>query len=280
MLWTRLGRDSPRTARRLAACAVVACAAALASAAAAPAQDSPLHLTEVVDDTFTDSQCGFRVTVHTFADFRHSVFFDDGGNVDRVITSVSQAETTLSANGVVLRSAGAGATITEFKPESGAESTTTHGLTANFVVPGAGPVWLDAGRIFYLFAPRRPISSPACGSSTARRCARHSPADRSIPAAPNDGGPPRSPSRAGVPYTDATNRAWKATAPVALLLPHRCRSDGMADHAPVDACCSGCSTLGLRDASMRLDLRVVVRRTRYRAAPVAWLRASRKSNVT
>lgn len=157
MWWTRLGRNSPRTARRLAACAVVACAAALATAAAAPAQDSPLHLTEVVDDTFTDSQCGFPVTVHTFGDLRHSVFFDDEGNVDRVITSVSQAETTLSANGVVLRSAGAGATITEFKPESGAESATTHGLTANFVVPGAGPVWIEAGRIVYLFAPRRPI---------------------------------------------------------------------------------------------------------------------------
>jgi hypothetical protein len=155
--WTRLRRDSPLTARRLAACAVVACCAALASAAAAPAQDSPLHLTEVVDDTFTDSQCGFPVTVHTSADLRHTVFFDTEGNVDRVITSVSQAETTLSANGVVLRSVGAGATITEFKPEGGAESATTHGLTANFVVPGAGPVRVEAGRIVYLFAPRRPI---------------------------------------------------------------------------------------------------------------------------
>jgi hypothetical protein len=57
--WTRLGRDSPRTARRLAACAVVAWSAALASAAAAPAQDSPLHLTEVVDDMFTDIQYRF-----------------------------------------------------------------------------------------------------------------------------------------------------------------------------------------------------------------------------
>ena len=157
MWWTRLGRDSPRRARRLAAFAVVACSAALASAAAAPAQDSPLHLTEVVDDTFTDSQCGFPVTVHTFADLRHTVFFDTEGKVDRVITSLSQAETTLSANGAVLRSAGAGATITEYKPEGGAESATTHGLTANFVVPGTGPIWIEAGRIVYLFAPRRPI---------------------------------------------------------------------------------------------------------------------------
>jgi hypothetical protein len=157
MWWTRLGSDSPRTARRLAACAVVAWSVALAIAAAAPAQDSPLHLTEIVDDTLTDIQCGFPVTVHTVADVRLTAFFDAEGNVDRVITSVSQAETTLSANGVVLRSAGAGATMTEFKPESSAESATTHGLTANFVVPGAGPVWIEAGRIVYLFAPRRPI---------------------------------------------------------------------------------------------------------------------------
>ena len=157
MWWTRLGKGSPGTARRLAACALVTCAAALASAGAAPAQDSPLHLTEVVDDTFTDNQCGFPVTVHTVADLHHIVFFDAEGNVDRVITSVSQSETTLSANGVVLRSAGAGATITEFKPEGGAESATTHGLTTNFVVPGTGPIWIEAGRIVYLFAPRRPI---------------------------------------------------------------------------------------------------------------------------
>ena len=132
-------------------------AVVLGVAAPAAAQTAPLHLSEVIDDTFTDTQCGFPVTVHVFGDLHHTVFFDEAGNVERVITSVSEGGTTLTANGVVLRSAGSGATITEFKPEGGAASAATHGLSFNFVVPGAGPVWLEAGRIVYLFDPRTPI---------------------------------------------------------------------------------------------------------------------------
>jgi len=136
----------------------------LALTAPAVAQSPPLHQRELIDETSIYGECGFPVTVHLFADVRYTVFFDDQGNVNRVIMSVSRAETTLSANGVVLRSAGAGATITEFEPEGGAESAATHGLTANFVVPEVGPVWLEAGRIVYLFDPRRAVFVAGVGS--------------------------------------------------------------------------------------------------------------------
>jgi hypothetical protein len=102
------------------------------------------------------------------------VFFDEEGN-ERVIASVSQGETTLSADDEVLRSAGAGATITEFAPEGGAASAVTHALTANFVFPGVGRSGSKPTRSSICSLHRERSLWPESRFSMAKRCVPRSP---------------------------------------------------------------------------------------------------------
>lgn len=136
---------------------VLAGVAAAAVAAPAVAATPPEQITEILDTTRTETRtCGFPITWQTSATVRYTVFLDDDGMLDRVIEKVSQAEVTVTANGVMLRSAGAGATIIEFTA-GGVDYFVTHGLSVNLIVPGVGPVFVEAGRSVYLVRPLRRI---------------------------------------------------------------------------------------------------------------------------
>jgi hypothetical protein len=52
--------------------------------------------------TDTDTQCGFPITVHVFANVRDTILFDTDNKLHRVIEAVAHATITLSANGTTL----------------------------------------------------------------------------------------------------------------------------------------------------------------------------------
>jgi hypothetical protein len=101
-----------------------------------------------VDDTL----CAFPVVVTSSSNLTFLIEFDDQGRPDRVHETVNQAVIEYSANGKTLTAKGSGGIDYdwEFNPDRTIMAT-TFGIDLLLVIPGYGPVFLDAGRgVFFL----------------------------------------------------------------------------------------------------------------------------------
>jgi hypothetical protein len=112
-----------------------------------------------VDEVFQDersltdrSTCSFEVAVHLTATIHDRLFLDAAGNLERIHETVRQVVIEFTANGRTLTARGTGGIDIQIAPD-GSTSATTFGIDLLLVLPGQGPILLDAGRAAFVFDP-------------------------------------------------------------------------------------------------------------------------------
>ena len=139
--------------RRLFVTVLVICSGLVVSAAAAQ-PGSVVHDRYSVDQTFILTRmCPFPVVERAVGEVDDAYFFDAGGSLTRVHETVHQALITYAANGKSLDGRGSGGFDVQFNPD-GTRTVSTFGINVLVVIPGQGPVILDAGRSNFSFDPR------------------------------------------------------------------------------------------------------------------------------
>jgi hypothetical protein len=116
----------------------------------ASANTVEVHFTTVDETRLITDICAFDVQEHAVGTFKVIDFFDDSGNIIKsILTNFGGPYTlTVSANGVTLTSQTVTTVIiVTFNPDGSLNTISVTGLNQNFVLPGGGTVFLDAGRI-------------------------------------------------------------------------------------------------------------------------------------
>jgi hypothetical protein len=104
--------------------------------------------------SFTDrTSCPFDVEVHLTATIHDRLFFGAAGNLERVHETVRHVTIEFTANGTTLTATGTGGIDLRYAAD-GSISATTFGIDLLLVLPGQGPIFLDAGRAAFVFDPR------------------------------------------------------------------------------------------------------------------------------
>lgn len=133
-------------ARKTAVSVTVAALALLASTAALHAAGQPERFTFEVDRTMTDTRlCGFPVLARDQGTIRLAFHFDKQGAIEWVNVTTSQYRITLE-------NPETGVSLWTPSPEHILETafdTTNTGLVIRFVLPEAGLLALDAGRVIF-----------------------------------------------------------------------------------------------------------------------------------
>lgn len=129
----------------LAVVATVLTAAALPAVALPPEQDS----FEFVDEFTDEESCGFAIDVSFVGQGTERLFFDQNGDLDKIILNLSDRGTvTNPANGKTLKGRDAWTVIVEF--ENGEDvGSSIAGLVFHLNAPGGGIVLIDAGRLVF-----------------------------------------------------------------------------------------------------------------------------------
>ena len=110
---------------------------------------------EVFQDerSFTDrTSCPFDVGVHLTATIHDRLYFDATGNLERVHETVRHVTIEFTANGTTLGARGTGGIDLRFAAD-GSISSTTFGIDLVLVLPGQGPIFLDAGSATFVLDP-------------------------------------------------------------------------------------------------------------------------------
>jgi hypothetical protein len=142
----------------------VAAVPAVAAVAVATADAAkPSVVVEQVDVTRTiparPDRCSFPLVVHVEGASRTTTFFDNGGNVDRVVTLLDSYSISFTnpANGKSVKTVLAGPFIVE--PDGdGTVKVTIPGNDGHFTGPGEGVLWSNVGRIVYLASADDPFT--------------------------------------------------------------------------------------------------------------------------
>jgi hypothetical protein len=111
----------------------------------------------IVHDRYVDSStrvdttlCSFPVTQSGSSNINDMYVLDENGKVVRLVVTVNHAVITFSANGKSLTAKGSGGIEYTVNPD-GSVTAQTFGIDLLLVIPGYGPVFLDAGRAEFLF---------------------------------------------------------------------------------------------------------------------------------
>lgn len=115
---------------------------------------APIH--EVFQDErsfIDDDTCSFDIAVHLTATIDDRLFFDAAGSLVRVHETVRHVSIEFSANGKTLTATGTGGIDLRFAAD-GSVTASTFGIDILLVLPGRGPIFLDAGRAIFIFDPR------------------------------------------------------------------------------------------------------------------------------
>ena len=136
--------------RMMSVLAMLAMLLSFANVSAALAAQPTTEVFTIVNSTHDNTAlCGFAITFIENGTFKVTTYYDSAGNpVKSILTNYNVRYTeTATANGRTLVANYPAVYITSFP--SGA--SVQLGLRANYTVPGAGAVLLDAGRL--VFAP-------------------------------------------------------------------------------------------------------------------------------
>jgi len=93
--------------------------------------------------------CSFPITVNGSSNNNDALFFDDAGNLVRILSTVNHAILTFSANGKSLTARGSGGIEYLFNPD-GTITVHTFGINLLMTIPHYGPVFLDVGRATFV----------------------------------------------------------------------------------------------------------------------------------
>jgi hypothetical protein len=140
--------------RRLVALAVVALGALVVVAVATAGK--PTHTVMDIDDVFTipaapEGPCAFEIEGHGTGQIRSTEFFDDAGNLTRVISVFPTARVTFSANGKSISTVTPSVEHITFSPDGSATVTIT-GLSGHLITGGGPPLAADVGRVVLFFS--------------------------------------------------------------------------------------------------------------------------------
>jgi hypothetical protein len=139
--------------RRLALLLGLAAAMVLALGRVAGAVP-PEHSVEHVDETFTiEDECDFPVVVHVEGDVRHTVFFDQAGNVVRELEVFPRFRVTFTnpETGKSISTVSPSVVHVTINPDGSAVVAVT-GLSGHLIVGGGPPLAADVGRIVFFFS--------------------------------------------------------------------------------------------------------------------------------
>ena len=141
--------------RRLAMLAAVLGVGALTVVAVATA-GRPTHSVEDIDDEFTipaapAGPCAFAIQGHATGTIKSTEFFDDSGNLTRVISAFPRARVTFSANGKSISTVTPSVEHITFNSDGSATLTIT-GLSGHLITGGGPPLAADVGRIVFFFS--------------------------------------------------------------------------------------------------------------------------------
>jgi len=113
----------------------------------------------VVHDRYSDDSsfvahhmCSFPVLISNSSNINDALFFDETGQLVRVLSTVNHAKITFSANDVSLTAIGSGGIEYTLNPD-GSVGVHTFGINLLLTLPGYGAVTLDAGSATYVFDP-------------------------------------------------------------------------------------------------------------------------------
>jgi hypothetical protein len=113
----------------------------------------PIH--EVFQDersSIDDDTCAFDVAVHSSATIDDLLVFDASNTLVRVRETVRHVSIEFTANGKTLNATGTGGIDLRFASD-GSVTAFTSGIDILLVIPGQGPIYLDAGRAIFVFDP-------------------------------------------------------------------------------------------------------------------------------
>jgi hypothetical protein len=139
------------TMRRITVLLAVAVATSLTAAATLARAATPEQEWVPIDETFTQSYCGFPVQEHDVLTLHLVTWADAAGNRTRQIVTAPGARITWTnlANGKSVSSANTFAVHKTFNPDG---SVTLAFTGINFAIQGGGRVYVDSGRQLALFA--------------------------------------------------------------------------------------------------------------------------------
>ena len=89
--------------------------------------------------------CPFPVTEHETGDVHDALFFDDAGNLVRVLETLRHFGTTYTANGVTLEARVTGGLDFTFNPDGTIGSFSIFGINNLLTIPHDGAVFLNTG---------------------------------------------------------------------------------------------------------------------------------------
>jgi hypothetical protein len=113
----------------------------------------PIHDVFQDERSFIDDDtCSFDVAVHLTATIDDLLVFDASGNLVRVRETVRHVSIEFNANGKTLSATGTGGIDLRFAAD-GSVAASTFGIDILLVIPGQGPIYLDAGHAVFLFDP-------------------------------------------------------------------------------------------------------------------------------
>jgi hypothetical protein len=138
--------------RRILILLALAAVAPLALAAGPASAAEPEHEWLSVDETFTQSNCGFPIVQHDVVNLHFISWFDDSG---------SRTRQTVTAPGtrITWTNPQTGASVTSANPfvvhkTDNADGTTTIAFTGlDFAIPGGGHAYVSSGREVIVFSP-------------------------------------------------------------------------------------------------------------------------------
>lgn len=114
----------------------------------------PIHVVFQDERSFIDDDtCSFDINVHITATIEDRLFFDDANNLVRVHETVRHVSIEYTANGKTLSATGSGGIDLRFAAD-GTVTASSFGIDLLLVIPGQGPIYLDAGRAIFLFDPQ------------------------------------------------------------------------------------------------------------------------------
>ena len=98
------------------------------------------------------NSCAFPVEVSGSSNIDDLLFFDETGNLVRILSTVNHAEIDYSANGVTLTAKGSGGIEYTFNAD-GSIGVSTFGINLLMTLPHYGAILLDTGHAEFVFDP-------------------------------------------------------------------------------------------------------------------------------
>jgi hypothetical protein len=126
----------------------------LALAPSAGANTIQTTVTQVDFQVADTSMCGFQLDFRLVGTFKETFFFDQDGTLLKEIVTVTRGGVTATltnpANGkIATTQSQAFQVIVTFNPDGSVKTITRNGPQSNFVLPGAGNIFADVGRVVF-----------------------------------------------------------------------------------------------------------------------------------